>query len=193
MQRYTNQETRCQSEVLHIRRSICWVAALALSREMCHAFAWTICTSKESSAVNAQRRSPLAARGLRASKRFALLSAFATSALLVNFLFHFHLDGRGTRRVNLRSSLSRKLAVVVPAHHGDLGKALASLSRWPTACSPSTLANLDLVLYYAQQPDEKSSRILPYLSRTGGRCFASTRVVYGNLTDEVMRTPDFCT
>lgn len=81
----------------------------------------------------------------------------------------------------------RRLAVVVPAHGGDLRRALASLARWPKACSPVTLRHVELVLYYAGAEDDSgwSDDVLPELEQTGGRCFARTSVVFGNLTDEV--------
>lgn len=110
---------------------------------------------------------------------------FAACGIALNFLFLLRLQGGGSRpNVSLPSSFG-KLAVVVPAHEGDLRKALASLSRWPSACSLVTLGHVDLILYYAQAPDERSERILPGLTHTGGRCFARTKVVYGNLTVEV--------
>lgn len=81
----------------------------------------------------------------------------------------------------------RRLAVVVPAHGGDLRRALASLSRWPTLCSPVTVQHVDLVLYFAgtEEDDDWADDVLPELEKTGGRCFAKTNVVFGNLTDEV--------
>lgn len=81
----------------------------------------------------------------------------------------------------------RKLAVVVPAHGGDLSKALASLSRWPKVCSEVTLRHVELVLYYAGGPEDErwSDDVIPALEQTGGRCFARTSALFGNLTDEV--------
>ncbi|CAM9604376.1 unnamed protein product [Scytosiphon promiscuus] len=78
----------------------------------------------------------------------------------------------------------RKLAVVVPAHAGDLDKALSSLATWPTNCHPSTLANADLVLYYAGGEADDVGAVLPALAKTGGRCFARTRLVLANLSEE---------
>eukprot|EP00903_Cladosiphon_okamuranus_P005533 g5510.t1 len=80
----------------------------------------------------------------------------------------------------------QRLAVVVPAHGGDLRRALASLARWPEACSPVTLRHVELVLYYAGAEDDSgwSNDVLPELERTGGKCFARTSAVFGNLTHE---------
>ncbi|CAM9729877.1 unnamed protein product [Scytosiphon promiscuus] len=80
----------------------------------------------------------------------------------------------------------RRLAVVVPAHGGDLSKALASLSRWPKVCSAVTLRHVELVLYYAGGPEDErwSDDVIPALEQTGGRCFARTSALFGNLTDE---------
>lgn len=81
-----------------------------------------------------------------------------------------------------------RLAVVVPAHKGDLHQALESLQRWPTACSAVAKAKMDLVLYKAEGEDaESSASILPALDSTAGRCFANTKVVYANLRDEVRK------
>lgn len=84
---------------------------------------------------------------------------------------------------------AQKLAVIVPAHGGDLSRALASLSRWPTKCSGITLHNVELVLYYAGGADDErwSDGVLAALEQTGGRCFARTSVLFGNLTDEVSK------
>jgi len=81
----------------------------------------------------------------------------------------------------------RRLAVIVPAHGGDLRKALKSLSAWPRACSQTTLRHVDLILYYAGSDDDDDwdYSILPELKRTGGRCFSRTSAIFGNLTAEV--------
>lgn len=98
-----------------------------------------------------------------------------------------HLSSAGV--TTFRSSApSRRLAVVVPAHAGDLYRALASLSKWPSACSPVTQANVDLVLYKAETEDELSYGALRLLQVTAGRCFAKTKIVYGALTKEVRNT-----
>lgn len=78
-----------------------------------------------------------------------------------------------------------RLAVVVPVHEGDISRALSSLERWPSACSSITLSNVDLVLYKAEAPDGTSGSILSALRRAAGGCFAHTKVVYGDLGDEV--------
>lgn len=93
--------------------------------------------------------------------------------------------------VRLPLALSpQALAVVVPAHSGDLQRAVASLARWPTACSPVTLKHVELVLYYAEGPDDNtwSDDIIAELAQTGGRCFARTSAIFGNLTEEVRST-----
>lgn len=81
----------------------------------------------------------------------------------------------------------RRLAVVVPAHGGDLRRALASLAGWPKACSRITLGHVELVLYYAGAADDSewSDDVLLELEQTGGKCFGRTSVVFGNLTDDV--------
>lgn len=83
------------------------------------------------------------------------------------------------------AAAARRLAVVVPAHAGDLGKALSSLATWPTTCHSSTLVNADLILYYAGGEEDDVAAVLPALAQTGGRCFANTRLVLANLTPEV--------
>lgn len=84
-------------------------------------------------------------------------------------------------------SSQHRLAVVVPTHSGDLDRALASLSRWPTVCSPVTLESVELVLYYAKGPADEhwSDNVLPELAQTAGTCFARTSAVFGNLSEEV--------
>lgn len=89
--------------------------------------------------------------------------------------------------VALQEGRGRRLAVVVPSHAGDLGKALSSLATWPTRCHESTLVNTDLVLYYAGGEEDDVAAVLPSLARTGGKCFANTRLVLANLTEEVSR------
>lgn len=79
----------------------------------------------------------------------------------------------------------RRLAVVVPSHAGDLDKALASLAAWPTRCHESTLLNTDLILYYAEGAEDDAAAALPALAKTGGKCFATTRLILANLREEV--------
>lgn len=81
----------------------------------------------------------------------------------------------------------RRLAVVVPAHAGDLDRALSSLATWPTKCHASTLANADLVLYYAGGEADGVDAVLPALAQSGGRCFAKTRLVLADLSEEVCK------
>lgn len=80
---------------------------------------------------------------------------------------------------------SRRLAVVVPAHAGDLSRVVESLERWPRTCSPITKQHADLVLYYAEGTDEKLDAVVPILTETAGSCFANTKIVYAHLAEEV--------
>lgn len=88
-------------------------------------------------------------------------------------------------RVSEADQSLEKLAVVVPSHNGDLQKALDSLARWPVTCHASTLQHADLVLYYAGGEEDGVAASIPDLEQTGGRCFASTRLVLADLTKEV--------
>lgn len=110
-----------------------------------------------------------------------------TLVLVKMSLFGELADIRVGRDQNKDAGNVRKLAVVVPAHGGDLSKALASLSRWPKVCSDVTLRHVELILYYAGGPDDErwSDEVVPALEQTGGRCFARTSALFGNLTDEV--------
>ena len=82
----------------------------------------------------------------------------------------------------------QKLAVIVPAYRGDLQRAVSSLKRWPTACSPLTQRNVDLVLYYAEgAEDEGIDEAVAMISQTAGQCFYRTRTVYANLDKQVGR------
>lgn len=84
---------------------------------------------------------------------------------------------------------AQHLAVVVPVYRGDISRAVSSLERWPSACTPLTERNADLVLYYAEG-EEDASAVIPALEtirQTAGRCFAETRLVYAHLSEEVGR------
>lgn len=83
------------------------------------------------------------------------------------------------------------LAVVVPAYQGDLDRTVASLERWPSNCSPLTVENVDLVLYYAEGEEDKSAveEAAGVIAATAGRCFANLRVVYAHLREEVRLGP----
>ncbi|CAN0338180.1 unnamed protein product [Ectocarpus fasciculatus] len=85
-----------------------------------------------------------------------------------------------------RPEKDSKLAVVVPAYKGDLDRAVASLGRWPTDCSPLTVQNVDLVLYYAEgeEDSEKVGAAAEVIAATAGRCFAGVRTVYAHLEQE---------
>lgn len=84
-----------------------------------------------------------------------------------------------------------RLGVIVPAYRGDLERAVSSLSRWPRKCSPVTLENVDLVLYYGEGQDDEDEDITlvtsatDTISKTAGSCFARTRAVYAHLSEEV--------
>lgn len=81
------------------------------------------------------------------------------------------------------------LAVVVPAHRGDLDLAVHSITNWPqpTVCSPLTKANTDLVLYYAggEEDAEAVAAAADTIAKTAGRCFAQTRMVFAELEKKV--------
>lgn len=82
--------------------------------------------------------------------------------------------------------LDQHLAVVVPSHRGDLSRTVASLSRWPTYCSPVTQKYVDLILYYAEgENDDAVDAALHTIAASAGQCFANTRVVFANLKEEV--------
>lgn len=80
----------------------------------------------------------------------------------------------------------RRLAVVVPTYAADLAETLKSLEKWPTECTSDTKDHVDLVIYKAEPKDEESeSETLEQIRKMAGTCFASTRMVYGDLTKEV--------
>ena len=82
---------------------------------------------------------------------------------------------------------SYQLAVVVPTHRGELPRLVSSLQRWPSSCSPVTKRSVDLVLYYAEgdEDSEAVKEVVEVITATAGLCFATTRVVYAYLGDEV--------
>ena len=83
-------------------------------------------------------------------------------------------------------SSQQRLGVIVPAHRGDLDRAVSSLDRWPKKCSPVTQENVNLVLYYAEGKDDPAAAAaLPTITDSAGRCFANTRLVYANLAEDV--------
>lgn len=83
--------------------------------------------------------------------------------------------------------LGQHLAVVVPVYRGDLSRAVSSLDRWPSACSPLTERNADLVLYYAEGEEDAPTvnAAVETITETAGSCFANTRLVYAHLSEEV--------
>ena len=92
-------------------------------------------------------------------------------------------------------SSQQRLGVIVPAHRGDLDRAISSLDRWPKKCSPVTQEKVDLVLYYAEGKDDiAAAAALPTITNSAGRCFANTRLVYANLDEDVRsyyNSPEF--
>lgn len=110
----------------------------------------------------------------------AFVSAAAASASAVSTPVQFEASAGGS------SASAQRLGVVVPAHKGDLPRAVSSLERWPVNCSPITKQNVDLVLYYAESDaDEAAAAAVPAIAESAGRCFANTRIVYANLDEEV--------
>ena len=88
----------------------------------------------------------------------------------------------------------RRLAVVVPTHAGDLEETLKAVESWPTECASDTLEHVDLVIYKAEQKDEASeNETLARFRQVAGLCFARTRMVYGELTEEVRSVSSFTT
>lgn len=86
------------------------------------------------------------------------------------------------------AAATRQLGVVVPAHAGDLEKALVALSLWPESCSTVTRQRVELILYYAGSGEDDgvwSDEIVPVVEQTGGSCFARTRAVFANLDEKV--------
>lgn len=138
----------------------------------------------------------------RMSAWFVTLVALSGSVFLLEYVVYFNADFRDPRELQgstpVRDGAAReeeeqsgeRLAVIVPAHRGDLAKALSSLAKWPSTCHPSTLRNADLVLYYAGGEEDDVSAVLPSLAETGGRCFAETRLVLANLKEEVRPSHD---
>lgn len=117
-----------------------------------------------------------------------LLGHLALAGLVAVSASDAALDLDSVRGV-LQATQPERLAVVVPAYRGDLSKAVSSLERWPTSCSPVTLSNMDLVLYYAEGEEDSSTvaEAVDIISVSAGRCFSTTRVVYARLDEEVSR------
>lgn len=91
------------------------------------------------------------------------------------------------RRVPSSVTAEQRLAVVVHSYRGDLDRAVVSLERWPTNCSPTILRNVDLVLYYAEGEEDSFAvkEAARAIAGTAGRCFANLRFVYAHLEKEV--------
>lgn len=96
-------------------------------------------------------------------------------------------DGHGTSSAEDGvGAPMKRLAVVVPMHSGDLSETLKALDHWPTECTADTVAHVDLLIYKAEPKDEDSEKVtLPLVRDKAGKCFASTRMVYAELTKEV--------
>lgn len=78
---------------------------------------------------------------------------------------------------------SRKLAVVVPTHDGDVSRAFVSMGKWPHECSAVTLSHVDLILYHATVADKEKLRA--GLPNHVTACFRNTKVVIADLSPEV--------
>lgn len=127
-------------------------------------------------------------RGLAAGRCLALAGA-AFVAGASRDVIATRGDSVVARGTDLSADESQRLAVVVPAYQGDLDRAVASLERWPTNCSPLTVQNVDLVLYYAEGEEDRPAveEAAGAISATAGRCFANLRIVYAHLDDEVRK------
>eukprot|EP00752_Nemacystus_decipiens_P001258 g1256.t1 len=94
-------------------------------------------------------------------------------------------DEAAARDLARRHAGDELLAVVVPAHRGDLDLAVHSVANWPVpaSCSALTERNVDLVLYYAGGEEDKDAvaAAADSIAKTGGRCFANTRTVFAEL------------
>ena len=87
----------------------------------------------------------------------------------------------------------QRLGVVVPVYRGDLSRAVSSLDRWPSTCSPLTERNAELVLYYAEGEEDAPAvtAAVRAIKETAGRCFSKTRLVYAHLSEEVSQYSTF--
>lgn len=126
-------------------------------------------------------------RGLAAGRRLALVGAALAAGASLDVIAAPPGDSNIPNRTSLPADETQHLAVVVPAYQGDLDRAVASLERWPTNCSPLTVENVDLVLYYAEGEEDRSvvEVAAGEIASTAGRCFANLRVVYAHLEKEV--------
>ena len=98
------------------------------------------------------REHPMPANS-RMSAWFVTLVALSGSVFLLEYVVYFNTDFRDYRELQGSTPLRRmervgtareeeeqsgeRLAVIVPAHRGDLAKALSSLAKWPSTCHPS--------------------------------------------------------
>lgn len=120
---------------------------------------------------------------------FAILGYLISICLSVMLLVKYDPSGfRGSgaswvSRHNIWTSTSRKLAVLVPTHDGDIDLAFLSMKRWPGACSYTTLTQVDLILYHATAVDTAGLR--QRLPDEASSCFRNARVVSAKLSPEV--------
>lgn len=126
-------------------------------------------------------------RGLATGRCLALAGLALAASALRDVIATPTGDSNIPNRTGLPADDTQHLAVVVPAYRGDLDRAVASLERWPTNCSPLTTQNVDLVLYYAEGEEDRSAveEAAGAIAATGGRCFADLRIVYAHLEKEV--------
>lgn len=78
---------------------------------------------------------------------------------------------------------TRKLAVIVPTHDGDVDRAFLNMKNWPSTCSSITLSHVDLILYHATTAD--ATMLRDGIPEEATACFRDTKVVCANLTPEV--------
>eukprot|EP00903_Cladosiphon_okamuranus_P009984 g9470.t1 len=125
-------------------------------------------------------------RGLAAGRRLALAAAAFIAGASLDVIAAAPGDSNILNRPSRSADERKHLAVVVPAYQGDLDRAVASLERWPTNCSPLTVENVDLVLYYAEGEEDRSAveEAAGAIASTAGRCFANLRIVYAHLEKE---------
>lgn len=128
-------------------------------------------------------------RGVAAGRCLALAGAALVAGASRDVVVASPGDSNAPSRTGLSADEAKHLAVVVPAYQGDLDRAVASLERWPTNCSPLTVENVDLVLYYAEGEEDRSAveEAAGAISATAGRCFANLRIVYAHLDEEVRK------
>lgn len=136
-----------------------------------------------------QRATALALRIRPQAAAGATMRTRCTSLMLacVSIAGRATLSGAGPLIIN-NVDTPQRLAIVVPAYRGgDLARAASSLERWPTHCSPITLQNVDVVLYYADGEEDASDVVTAAetVAESAGRCFSKIRAVSVRLDEEV--------